>query len=349
MQALVKYDYRDGAVELRDMPEPAVGPGQVVLEVKAAGICGSDIHLWQNHQAWPIKLPLVLGHEFCGVVAEVGDGVTAFRVGDRVASETAAQVCGHCAYCRTGDYNLCPDRLGFGALIDGAFTRFVAVRPQILHRVPENVPDEHAALAEPICVAFNALVEKSAVDPGDLIVIQGPGPIGIMALQVARLCGAKPTVMLGMDADAGRLDVAKTLGADFTLNIQREDPLPLIESLGDGLGADIVVDCTGHSRALQQSLALVRPNGRIVKIGWGPQPLGFNLDPLVAKAVTLQGSFSHTYPTWERVLALLSAGLIDLAPVIGGVYPLGEWQTAFANMARGTNVKSVLRLTAEAQ
>lgn len=349
MKALVKYDDRVEAVELRELPQPTVGAGQVMLEVRAAGICGSDIHLWQNDQAWTIKLPLVLGHEFCGVVADVGDGVTAFRAGDRVVCETAAQVCGLCMYCRTGNYNLCPDRLGFGALIDGAFTRYVAVRPQILHHIPANVPDEHAALTEPICVAYNALVDKSTVEPGDLVVIQGPGPIGIMALQVARLSGANPIIVLGTDVDTSRLEVARTLGADVTLNIQREDPLALIQSLGDGLGADVVVDCTGHSKALQQSLALVRPNGRIVKIGWGPQPLDFNLDPLVAKAVTLQGSFSHTYPTWERVLALLSAGLINLTPVIGGVYPLGDWRAAFSDMAGGINVKSVLRLGDEAQ
>ena len=139
-----------------------------------------------------------------------------------------------------------------------------------------------------------------------------------MALQVARLRGAGTIVMLGTDVDTHRLEVAAELGAHYTINIQREDPLKLISTLGDGFGADLVVDCSGVSKALKQSLELVRPNGRITKIGWGPQPLDFNLDPLVGKAVTLQGSFSHTYPTWERVLGLLSTGQINLGPVIGG-------------------------------
>jgi alcohol dehydrogenase/L-iditol 2-dehydrogenase len=344
LQALVKVGRQDGAVEIREVAEPGIGPDQVLLEVRAVGVCGSDIHMWREHQSWPIKLPLVLGHEFAGVVAEVGDQVTGFQPGDRVTCETAAVVCGQCVFCLSGNYNLCPGRQGYGALADGAFTRYVAARPDILHRLPDQVSFEHAALTEPICVAYNALVEKTTIKPGDLVVIQGPGPIGIMALQVARLCGAGTLVILGTDADSHRLAVAAELGADHTININHQDPLELIHSLGDGFGADVVVDCTGVSGALRQSLALVRPNGQITKIGWGPQPLDFSLDPLVGKAATLQGSFSHTFPTWERVLRLLATGQINLGPVIGGVYPLSRWHEAFSRMEAGENVKSVVTI-----
>ena len=342
MKAVVKFGRTDGDVAIRDIGEPSIGPDQVLLDMKAASVCGSDIHMWREKQSWAVKLPLVLGHEFCGVVADVGERVHGFKAGDRVACETAAQVCGECVYCLSGNYNLCPNRLGYGALADGAFTRYVIARPQILHRIPANVPFEHAALTEPICVAYNALVEKTTIKPGETVVIQGPGPIGIMALQVARLRGAGTLIVLGADVDKHRLEVAAELGAHYCVNIQREDPVKLVKSLGDGYGADLVVDCTGVSKALKQSLELVRPNGRITKIGWGPQPLDFSLDPLVAKAVTLQGSFSHTYPTWERALGLLSTGQINLTPVIGGVYPLDDWREAFAKMEEGVNVKSVL-------
>lgn len=344
MQALVKYGRHNGDVELREVDEPSLSRDRVIIDVKAAGVCGSDLHMWREHQSWEIKLPLVLGHEFAGVVADVGEDVTGVKVGDRVACETAETVCGQCVYCLSGNYNLCPNRLGYGALADGAFTRYVSARPQILHKVPDNVPFEHAALTEPICVAYNALVEKTAMRPGDLVVIQGPGPIGIMALQIVRLRGAGTIVVLGTDADEHRLAVASELGAHHTVNIQRQDAGEVVRGLGDGFGADLVVDCTGVSRALQQSLDLVRPNGRITKIGWGPQPLDFTLDPLVGKAVTLQGSFSHTYPTWERAIGLLSTGQINLEPVIGGVYGLNEWEEAFTRMEEGVNVKSVLRL-----
>ena len=342
MKAVVKYAREDRSVEVRDVAEPTIGPDQVLLEMKAASVCGSDVHMWREHQSWTIKLPLILGHEFCGTVTQVGERVTGFALGDRVACETASSVCGQCTYCLSGNYNLCPHRLGYGALADGAFTRYVVARPQILHHIPPGVSFEHAALTEPICVAYNALVEKTTIKPGEIVVIQGPGPIGIMALQIARLRGVGTLIVLGTDADAQRMKVAEALGAHYLVNIQHEDALKLVKSLGDGYGADLVVDCTGVSRALKQSLELVRPNGRITKIGWGPQPLDFSLDQLVAKAVTLQGSFSHTYPTWERALGLLATGQINLAPVIGGVYPLDDWEEAFSRMEEGINVKSVL-------
>jgi len=347
MKSLVKYDRFDKAIELRDLPKPGpIRPDQVLLAVQSVGVCGSDIHLWHEHQSWEIKLPLVLGHEFSAVIAEVGAAVTGFHVGDRVVCETAAQVCGQCVYCLSGNYNLCPHRLGYGNLIDGALTDYVVARPQILHHIPGNVSYEHAALTEPICVAVNALVEKSTIKPGDTVAIQGPGPIGMMALQVAKLNGAGALIMLGTDVDEHRLEVAEKLGADYTINVQRENPMDLIGYLGDGFGVDLVVDCTGASIALKQALQMVRPNGHITKIGWGPQPLGFNLDPLVGKAVTLQGSFSHTYATWERVLTLIATGLIDLNPVVGGVYTLDAWEEAFTRMEQGHNVKSVINIGA---
>ena len=346
MQALVKYDSRPDAVELRDIPEPSdPGPNDVILEVKAAGVCGSDLHMWQENHSWEIRLPLVLGHEFCGLVAAVGTDVTKVKAGDRVACETAAQICNQCSYCLGGAYNLCPGRLGYGALADGAFTRFVTARQEILHAIPEGVPFSHAALTEPVCVAYNALVEKTAImKPGDTVVIQGAGTIGIMALLVTRLRGASEIIVLGTDVDDQRLGVAAELGASRTLNILQEDPVDYVLSRGDGFGADLVVDCSGVSVALEQAMAMVRPNGLITKIGWGPQPLGFNLDPLVGKAVTLQGSFSHTYNTWERVLGLMGSGQLNLDPVIGGEYPLADWHSAFEHMESGRNVKSVLVL-----
>ncbi len=344
MNALIKYGRKDGNVELRDIPQPPdPGPGYAIVEVGAAGVCGSDLHMWRDHQSWEIKLPLVLGHEFCGTVAALGAGVERFKVGDRVAVETAAEVCGNCAFCHSGDYNQCPHRLGYGALYDGAFTQFVAARQAILHHIPDNVSFEQASLTEPICVAYNALVEKTpVVRPGDTVVIQGPGPIGMMALLVAKLRGAGEIVMLGKSVDAGRLQVAEAIGATHALNIDEGDPLDLVRSLGDGYGADLVVDCSGVSIALESAMEMARPNGVVTKIGWGPQPLNFNLDPLVQKALTLQGCFSHLYSTWERALALLSSGQIDLAPIIGGVYSLGDWEEAFERMEAGENVKSVL-------
>lgn len=342
MKALVKYGLNDGDVELRDVPEPELQPGTVLVAARAVGVCGSDIHMWRNGQSWDVALPVTLGHETAGVIAAVADDVIGWNVGDRVVCETAASICGVCALCRTGRYNLCPHRQGYGAVRDGAFGELLVAEPRVLHRIPDNVSFEQAAMTEPFAVAFNAVVERASVTPGDLVVIQGAGAIGALCLQIARLRGAGTTVVLGTPVDAHRLGVLRELGADYTVDITTDDAGELVRSLGDGFGADLVVDATGVSAALQQSLDLVRPFGSIAKVGWGPQPLNFSLDPLVAKAVTLYGSFSHTWTTWERVLTLFSTGALDTSKVLGGVYELADWKHAFEDMESGKNIKSVM-------
>ena len=344
MRALVKFGDNDGDVEVRDIAVPDVLPGTVLIRTVAVGVCGSDLHMWRNKHSWPTRLPVALGHELAGTIAEVGENVDGWAVGDRVVCETAAYICGVCELCRTGHYNLCPWREGYGAIRDGAFSEFLLAEPRVLHRIPDGVSFEQAALTEPFSVAFNAVVERASITPGDLVVIQGIGAIGALVLQVARLRGAGTTVVLGTTIDEQRLQKALVLGADHIVNISTSDPAALIRSLGDGLGADLVVDATGVSIALAQSLELVRPLGSIVKVGWGPQPLGISLDPLVAKAVTLYGSFSHSWKTWERVLGLFATNKLDPSAVLGGVYPLSEWEEAFSAMEAGRNIKSVIRM-----
>lgn len=342
MKAIVKYGMGDRQVEVRTVADPVLQPGTVLIAVRAVGVCGSDVHAWRNHQSWPMQLPVVLGHESAGVITAVADDVTGWRVGDRVVCETAASICGTCALCRSGLYNLCPDRQGYGALRDGAMSELVLAEPRILHAIPEGLPFEYAALTEPFAVAFNALVERATVRPGDLVVIQGVGAIGTLAVQIARLQGAGTVVALGTDADEHRLRKALDLGADHAVNIMREDPVALVAALGDGLGADLVVDATGVSAALRQSLDMVRPYGSITKVGWGPKPVDISLDPLVQKAVTLYGSFSHNWQTWERVLRLFAQKRLDPASVIGGTYEIDDFEPAFAAMESGQNTKSVI-------
>jgi len=201
---------------------------------------------------------------------------------------------------------------------------------------------EQAAMTEPFAVAYTGVVERAEIKPGDVVVVQGAGTIGQLAAQMARLRGAGTVVMLGTAIDEGRLAKAREMGVDLTIDITKEDADAIIAGLGDGLGAHVVIEATGVSIALKQSLEIVRPYGSIVKIGWGPQPLNFSLDPLVAKAVTLYGSFSHTWTTWEAVLSMFSTGRLETDKVLGGVYPLEEWEEAFEAMESGRNVKSVM-------
>ena len=346
MKALVKYADTDGALEVREVAEPAPGPGTVLVRVHTVGVCGSDIHMWHNAQSKSSVgvLPVTLGHESAGVIAEVGAEVTGWAVGDRVVCETAASICGSCALCRSGRYNLCPWREGYGLKRDGAMAEYLVAQPRVLHRIPDNVHFEAAAMTEPFAVAYNAVVERAGVRPGDLVVIQGAGAIGILALQVAILRGAATTAVLGTGIDGYRLDRARDFGADHVLDVTRKDPAELVATLHDGLGADLVVDATGVSAALEDSMRLVRPGGAIAKVGWGPQPLGVTLDPLVKKAATLYGSYSHTWQTWESVLRLFADGKLRPEQVIDGVYPIERWPEAFSAMQRGQHIKAALRM-----
>ncbi len=341
MAAVVHYALQRGAVELREVPAPAeLADDEVLLRSGAIGVCGSEVHQYHNTQSWPVNVPVILGHEFCGVVAEVGRAVQGFREGDRVASETAARICGQCAYCRSGEYNLCPKRLGFGYGVDGAMAEWVRVPARCLHRLSDSVTFEKAALTEPCCVAYNATCIKTHIRPGDSVLIFGPGPIGLLCLALARLSGAGWLGVSGLKQDEQRLSIAKGLGADRTITGGSSE---VVRSVGDGLGVDAVIDATGHSATLELALAAVRPAGQITKVGWGPQPLGFSFDPLVQKAVRLQGSFSHNFGIWEKVIALLGSGQLDPSPLVGRVEPLSGWQSCFEEMASGKIVKGVLK------
>jgi len=343
MSGVVHYALEALAVELRETPVPAVGEEDVLLRVGAVGVCGSDVHQYHNSQSWPVRVPVVLGHEFCGTVAEVGARVKGFREGDRVVSETAANICGECLYCRTGKYNLCPRRSGFGSGTHGAMANYVCVPARCLHHIPDVLPFERAALTEPCCVAYNAVAVKSSIRPGDTVLVIGPGPIGLLCAEMARIAGAGTLIVAGTKQDASRLDVARALGATQTVDIQSTNIVDYMRGIGDGLGADLVIDAAGASAAMKAALEIVRPGGQITKVGWGPQPLNFSLDPLVQKAVRLQGSFSHTFENWEKVVAMLSAGQINLGPVISQVAALDQWKECFDGMYTGKYVKAVLR------
>ncbi len=334
--AVVNFAPTRGSVELREVPTPDIGPDEVLLEVAKVGVCGSDLHQWTADHSWPVNYPVVLGHEFAGRIARIGPNVQGWQEGDRVASETAAVIDPANPLSRRGLYNLDPTRKGFGYGVDGAMTRFVRVPARILHALPDSLPFEHACLTEPCCVAYNAVVKNARIEPGDRVVVLGPGTIGILCAAMARLCGAE-VALVGLEADRRRLEIARTYGCE-----------PIVGNAADwarardGLGADGVIDAAGVSATLKVAIDLVRPAGWISKVGWGRDPLGFSLDPLVQKNVTLQGSFSHNWPIWERVIALLASGSLSVAPIIGGIWPITEWHTAFEKMHQGEVVKSVL-------
>jgi L-iditol 2-dehydrogenase len=335
--AVVNYGPAAGSVELREIGCPEIGENDVLLEVANIGVCGSDLHQWTADHSWQVNYPVVLGHEFAGTISALGSRVRGWKEGDRVVSETAAIINPDSPMSKSGLYNLDPERKGFGYGVNGAMTSFICVPARCLHLVPQNISFEEACLTEPCSVAYNAVVVNSNVKPGDRVIVLGPGTIGILCAAVARLCGAEVAIV-GLEKDGNRLAAAKHYGCTI-----------ITGSAGawakqrDGLGVDLVIDAAGASMTLKIALDLVRPNGQITKVGWGPQPLDFSLDPLVQKNIRLQGSFSHNWPIWEKVIFLLSNGMLDVKPIIGGIWPITQWHEAFDKMHRGEIVKSVLK------
>jgi L-iditol 2-dehydrogenase len=339
--AVVHYALEPLAVELRDIAVPEIGDGDVLLRVGAVSVCGSDVHQAYNTHSWPVNVPVVLGHEFAGTVAKAGRAVKSFREGDRVVSETAAEVCGECLLCWTGRYNLCPHRKGFGYGIDGAMASYVKVPARCLHRIPDTLPFGLACLAEPHAVAYNAMCVNSSIRPGDLVVVLGPGPIGLLCARMAALAGADPLIVVGLSSDAARLETAMQLGATRVVNAQREQVEEVVRGFNP-LGADLVCDASGASRPLDMALALARPDGQVTKVGWSPDLVPVNINPLVQKNVRLQGSFSHNYPVWERVIHLLDRRRTLPDAIVGLTSPLEGWREAFDAMHEGRVIKSVL-------
>jgi len=335
--AVVNYAPEKGSVELREVPVPNIGYDEVLLEVANVGVCGSDLHQWTADHSWPVNYPVVLGHEFAGKIMALGKNVPGWKEGDRVVSETAAVIDPYNAMSRQGFYNLDPSRKGFGYGVNGAMTRFVKVPARCLHRVPDSLSFEQACLTEPCSVAYNAVAVNSSILPGDRVVVLGPGTIGILCAAVAKLCGAE-VLVVGLESDAERLQVARQYGCESLAGDASSWAMK-----HDGLGADCVIDAAGVSETLAIALQLVRPKGQITKVGWGPQPMNYSMDPLVQKNVKLQGSFSHNWPVWEKVLSLLSQGKLDVNPIIGGVWGLEDWHKAFSQMHSRKIVKSILK------
>ncbi len=339
--AVVQYALEPLAVELREIDVPEIGELDVLLAVGAVSVCGSDVHQMHNTQSWPVNVPVVLGHEFGGTVARAGRAVRGFREGDRVVSETAAEICGECLMCRAGRYQLCPSRKGFGYGVNGAMASYVRVPARCLHRIPDSLPLELACLAEPHAVAYHAMCVNGSIRPGDAVVVIGPGPIGLLCARMAALSGADPLIVAGLSADARRLEVARGLGATRTVDVEREDLETVVRECS-AIGADMVCDAAGDSHPLGQALRVVRPDGHVVKVGWSPDLIPTDVNPIVHKNLRVQGSFSHNHAVWERVIHLLERGSTMPAGLVEMRTGLEGWRQAFDAMHERRVIKAVL-------
>ena len=278
---VVNYSEVKGSVELREIELPKIGVNDVLLQVENVGVCGSDLHQWTSDHSWEVNYPVVLGHEFGGIIVKIGENVNGWKIGDRVVSETAAVIDSQNPMSKIGLYNLDPTRKGFGYGVNGAMTKYVSTPARCLHHIPDSLSFEEACLTEPCCVAYNAIVGNSNVKPGDRVLVIGPGTIGILCAVISKICGAEVAI-LGLENDKNRLLKAENYNIKTIIN----DGSKWAKEK-DGLGVDLVVDAAGVSDTLLIAMDLVRPNGQITKVGWGPKPLGFSLDKIGQKNIRL--------------------------------------------------------------
>lgn len=341
MKALVKYAAGPGNMEIRDIPEPVAGAGQIKIKVSEAGICGSDLHIYHSDIAIPVNPPVVTGHEFSGKIAQIGEGVTGFSVGDRVVSETAYSYCGVCDYCREGFYNLCVERKTLGYWYNGVFTDYTVVPAGRVHKIPENVSDTAAAMCEPLACVCHAVYDLCKIVAGDLVLVSGPGAIGLMAMQVAKAHGAT-VVMSGTDVDVPRLEMAKKLGADYVVNIQKENLTEVINKLSNNYGADVVLECSGAAPAVNTALGLIKKRGYFTQIGLPGKKIEFDIEKVCYKELHFSGSLGSRNHSWRMALKLLSEGKVTLEPLADTKLPLTEWETAFDRFEKKQGCKFFL-------
>lgn len=338
MQGVAKLARGAGNVGLLEVPEPQISAGHVIVEVKAAGVCGTDLHIY--HDEYPSFPPVILGHEVAGTVAEIGQGVTSCRVGDLVTCETYFSVCEKCEYCRAGLPNMCRSRKSIGSGVHGAFTRYVLVPERNVHQLPPNVDAQAGALTEPLTCCVHAL-ERTRVEPGDAVVVSGPGAIGLLMAQVVKAAGGR-VVLLGTHADEARLRMGEKLGVDIAVNVQTTDAQEIIADMTNGLGADVVFECSGAQASAQNCLNLVRRHGRYMQVGLFGKPIQWDLDQICFKEIEVSGSFAHLPSAWRKALTLMASGKVQTKPLISTILPISEWQQAFDIFERRDGLKVVL-------
>lgn len=325
MIALRKPGLGVSELELAEVPEPALISGHVILEVAAAGICGTDLHILNDeYRSAP---PVTLGHEVAGKVHAVADDVVGWEIGQRIVSETYFSTCGLCAFCRSGRPNLCAERRSIGSFADGGFAPFVLVPASGLHALPHSLGFPEAALVEPLACVVRGLLELGSIRAGELALIAGPGAIGLLAAQVAKAAGAR-VCLVGTSGDGERLALARGLGADLTLELAGEGSEVVLAQLGDT--PDLVIECSGAGAAAALLLACVKKGGRFIQMGLYGKPVTLDMDQVCYKELQLTGSFATTPSSWRRALVLAGSGAVSLRGLVGKTYPLAEWRAAFA-------------------
>ena len=342
MKAVVKVRKGVGCIEIRDVPEPKAAPGEVKIKIAACGVCGTDIHV--RHDRFPYWPPVILGHEFTGTIVELGSGCQYYKVGERVVAEPHTRACGQCYLCRTGHVEICPQKRSPGWGIDGAMTEYICYPEQLLHRIPDQMTWDQAAVVEPTANAVTDVLLRTGVVAGDYVVVQGPGPIGLLAALVARAAGAREVAIIGAPGDVElRLATARKLGFTQVINMAETDPVAAVLDLTGGIGADVVVECSGSPKAIPVTADLVRKKGKICAIGLtGGRPVELPWDKFAFKVVDVMFSLSTEYQAWDRTIHLIASGQVPAERIITHREPLDRWEQVFDEIENLRALKALL-------
>jgi L-iditol 2-dehydrogenase len=340
MKALLLKNYKD--LELVDFPTPEVGPNDVLIRVKACGICGSDVHGFDGSTGRRIP-PIVMGHEAAGLIHATGSNVKGYHEGDRVTFDSTIS-CGHCFFCSQGQINLCDNRQVLGVSCGefrrhGAFAEYVVVPQNILYRLPDSLPFEHAALIEAVSIGVHA-VNITPIQLGATAVIIGSGMIGLLTLQAARLAGCSR--IIAVDLDDNKLEVARKLGADVVLNPKTTDVPARVFELTGGHGADVAIEAVGATSPIKTAILSVKKGGTVTLVGNITPNIEIPLQSVVSRQIRLQGSCASNgeYPA---CIDLLASGAIQVDPIISALAPLEEGAAWFEKLyAPNSNLMKVV-------
>ncbi len=327
MKALTKFQKGEGNVAIMDMSSPELSPGHVIMEVHCCGICGTDIHVY--HDTFRNYPPVIMGHEFSGRVVEIAPEVKNIKAGDTFSVLGAVAVtCGCCSYCYRGEFMFCKNRRGMGHGVNGAFARYVSVRPDQLFRIPEGIPMDSAALIEPLAAAMHAAVDIANVKPGDVVLVSGPGPIGLLCVKLLALRGVK-IIAVGTSGDKFRLSLAKRFGAVRTIEADLESVINIVNEETSGEGVDVALECAGAESSVRSCLETIRPLGQFVQVGHFGRELKVPWDHIAFKQLRVLGSVGYTRDTWTQTMKTLAQGKLEVEDMVTHRFPLSKWREGF--------------------
>lgn len=338
MQAVRKLGRGADSVQLCELPRPVPKSDEMLVKIMAVGICGTDIHIIDEE--YQHTVPITLGHEFTGTIVDMGSDVQGFALGQQIIVNNIARSCGTCHYCRKGDAVHCSSKASIGVNLDGGMAEYAIVPADVAIPVPANMKgSDILAICEPLSCCIRAVLEMSTVKAGDVVVISGPGVIGLLCAQLAKLCGAT-TILSGTPVDAERLALGKKLGADIV--VDSGAALESALATHTTYGPDVWIECSGAAPALGDALRLIRKQGRLIQVGLYGKAIHVDMDAVVRKELTVTAGFATARSSWELLVRLLEQGELQLEELVDVRLPLSKWEEGIRKFRSKEGIKIFL-------